>query len=71
MVECIQCSSFLPDSTPTGIDQLLNKLTANILDYVFSGQYFYDTEKVYFEFPKFSFEKLSNFGQVCNKNKAS
>lgn len=59
--ESIAMFILLPKSTPTAIDELLSKLTADILDDVFSyGSY----GRIIVSLPKISIEKTSNVQQV-------
>lgn len=53
---------FLPPSTPTAIDELIEKLTPEILDKALSNLYY---ERVRISFPKFSFEKTHKLLRVC------
>lgn len=53
---------------PTAIDDLLQKLTPELLDDIFNGKYFVGVEDVFIQFPKFSFEKSADLIPVCSAN---
>lgn len=57
---------FLPEFKPTSIDDLLMKLTSELLDDIFNGVYFsqHDVD-VNVKFPKFAFEKKADLIPVC------
>lgn len=54
---------FLPSSTPTAIDELLETLTPEILDDALNAEY--NVKKVQVSIPKFSFEKTHELIPVC------
>lgn len=58
---------FLPESTPTAIDDLLNNLTPEILDDIFCNQRnsVLTFKEVYVFFPKFSLEINPKLESVC------
>lgn len=54
---------FLPRSSSTAIDELLDRLSPETLDIIFSG--IGRPKKIVLSFPKISFEKRSNLITVC------
>lgn len=56
---------FLPAKSPTSIDELLKKLTADILDDILNGINMTFGLSIGVTFPKFSFEKKSELIPVC------
>lgn len=59
--ESISMFIFLPKSTPTAIDELLSKLTPDILDDVFNYDHY---GRIIVSFPKFSIDKISKLEKV-------
>lgn len=65
--ESISMFVFLPVSrAPTAIDEMLNKITPEILDDVFSGVILHYV-RTHLNFPKFSFDKSPALETVCKK----
>lgn len=56
---------FLPSSSSTTIEELLDRLSPETLDDVFSDIGRYGSEKIVLSLPKISFEKRSNLITVC------
>lgn len=56
---------FLPRSSSTAIDELLDRLSPETLDDIFSDIGRYGPRKIVLSFPKISFEKRSNLIAVC------